>query len=231
MSTPTTNTSQRKQMGNALERVANIEQTIPQLVEHFASQDNQIRQQLANQAEVVDALVGLLGSDVVADAIRTARVKKATEQGETRKANVAKAVAEKKLLPVETIFPAVKEGDTVKDVGAYVASIEFNPEGEEIAGSYHCLPMANVNEKFADKLVGLKVGAEVPVPYMDGPGDDAKPQLNDKGEPRIGKIVILGVYQAQPPKPPEQVAAEAAQPATETPPTAPSEAPAVTEAK
>lgn len=160
---------------------------------------------LADQQEVLDALVEVVGLDQVVAAMNSKRVMQLQQTDEENRQKVAQKAEEGKLVE-ETVVRGCLEDDkgnpmvnekTVVEPGSNVSLIEVNPEGNEIPGSFICVPLAALKSKDQrDALKGQTVGFEMPsTPVM---GQDGKPVQGVDGNLVTNKVVLTGIYRVVP---------------------------------
>lgn len=219
--------SARKQAGEIITRVTEMEEALPQIINAVNRGIGTLQNQLSHNVEIVDALVAILGEETVNAQIEQNRRDRAIAEGEARKQAVVQAQETGRLVAEETIRAAVpapnannlQPQDPARwtDVGSFVSTIEFDANGDELPGSYRCLSLAGIQKEFSAALEGKQVGFEMPVPLRDG---NQKPILDAAGKPVIGLIRVVGIYKRMPPSDsPATVRKESA------PPAAPAEMP------
>ncbi len=108
---------------------------------------SQLSQKLDESREILDAVVGLIGAQAVQEAIQGTRLAQMVDAANATKANIAKALAEGKLVKTEVV--------TAKSL---VVGRETKPDGTEIPPGYAAIRFSQVKEAFQTKLMGLKVG-------------------------------------------------------------------------
>lgn len=123
---PQTNTTQKflADARSIRERVDGLEQVIPALVKNVGKGIDELKSKTDFMAEWMDALVGVVGVDLVQAAVLDARQKKAAAQMEADKADLAAQKAAGTLVPLEKVedecFVVLTEvkNDTTEPVGA-----------------------------------------------------------------------------------------------------------------
>lgn len=218
-------------------RVWQIEQSVPRVVAAINGGFDTMRNQQSHATEILDALVDLLGEDKVVAAVNANRIAKAVAMAENRKLSVETAVKDGHLETEATIRPCDPlaldeatgqltgdENGNPREIGSFVATVEYDPEGKELPGSYYCMPLAKVKKDFQPKLAGQSVGYELEtVPAFNAAGvalttpklgDDGKPLFDTEGKPvtiaQMLKRKVLGIYKAVAPKPAVALAPPAA---------------------
>jgi hypothetical protein len=207
--------SVRAAASNALHKIDSIEKQQAQIVFATNRAIGILQNQTSHMAEIQDAIVRILGEENVAKAVLESRTERAEAMDDSKKQDTVKKLEEGTLVSEDTI--RAPNGD---DQGSMIESVDYDENGDRVAGSYNISFMSNIKPEFRDSLIGKSVGTEIAVPKLD---NENNPVLNEKGEPVSGKTVIVGVYRKLEkailsPEAQAQVAAKAAEATTEAPP-------------
>jgi hypothetical protein len=221
--------SVRAAASNALHKIDSIEKQQAQIVFATNRAIGILQNQTSHMAEIQDAIVRILGEENVAKAVLESRTERAEAMDDSKKQDTVKKLEEGTLVSEDTIR-APNGGD---DQGSMIESVDYDENGDRVAGSYNISFMSNIKPEFRDSLIGKSVGTEIAVPKLD---NENNPVLNEKGEPVSGKTVIVGVYRKLKkailsPEAQAQVAAKAAEATTEAPPAVSNEAPEAKQAE
>lgn len=186
--------SQRQKARDLSARVDSLETTLEEMAQEAIPQfmfvtDQRMgvfQNQQSHQAEIIDALVGLIGEDNVLNAIAQNRLSVQVKRAEERRARVLKALEDGKIEPEEVIRGVkTNEKGEVEDGGSYIAFVTLDAKGVEIPYSYACVPVGKlVKPEHQLAVAGQKAGFEIEVDVAD-----------ERGQPQgKGKMVLLGVY-------------------------------------
>lgn len=176
--------------------------TIPRLVvgvnDELAKMDRvaqSLRRDLSAMMEVVDTCVGILGDQAVADELQNRRVRRAMEADQRLQELIISDLEAGKLESEAAARSA--EG---QDPGSLIVTQEFAEGSDDpIAGSYSARFMRDSIPEISSAFKDQAMGAEVVVPLKK----NGQPVVNEKGEPRSNKIVLIGIYKQKPLPPPE----------------------------
>lgn len=201
----TSNRQQARDLSARLETVEknlqSFEEAIPQFMFATDRAISVLQNQQSHATEIQNALVAILGQDAVIEKIKELRIAAEVKKAEERRARVAKALEEGKIVPEETVRPCVldekqkgpDDKPLVVDEGSIISLVEFGPDGDEIPYSFACVPVYKLSkETYREKLTGQKVGFEWEIEFEDEEG---------KPNGKKGKAVLMGVYKRVPQKP------------------------------
>ena len=172
-----------KRTSNALDRLDQVEKTIPNLISAINNSLGGLNNQLNSQGEVLEAVVELLGVETVQSTIKASRERKATEAMEAEK----KALEE--LKSRGDVAPAEKISEKALIVGR-----EYNKDGTVRHPGRAQVAFQRVDDQFRQGLLGQAAGFVLELPNG-------------------GKFEVLEIYEVvekkeEPaPPPPEAVAA------------------------
>lgn len=183
------------------ERLAAIEQgimtldrmTIPRLVVGVNDELSKmervttaLRRELGAMMEVVDTCVGLLGDDTVSNELQNRRTRRAMEADQRLQDLIISDLEQGKLEAEPTVRAA--EG---KEPGSLIVTQEYAEGSEDpVPGSYAARYMRDSLPEISKTFTGQVLGAEVIVPLKK----NGQPLVNEKGEPRQNKVVLIGIY-------------------------------------
>lgn len=206
--------SVRKQAAGALERVAELEQqmafvheSIPKITLSINRRLEVLQNQISHATEILDAVVSVLGEDVISNAIQANRIQKAIQEAEALKARVTAAVEKGSLVPVDTVTEVkLDENGNIIERGSFVEGTEFDAQDEELPPGYVFLQMAEIWPDTRKLLSNAKIGTEVPTFKFEKGAIVRDEQGNPV--PSGGKFVIRAIYNQAEPKPEEKSPAE-----------------------
>lgn len=164
---------------NALERIAQLEKDLTQVVGSVQQALNQLGGRLGSLGETLDALVELTaGVEQVQSQIESSRALRAQAQADAAKAALEKALADGVLLTAEKISE-----------NSILTGSETDKDGNVRPPGYIQLQFGGIKPEFQEKLKGQGVGFVLET---------------EEG----GKFTVTGVYEANPnpPKAEEQAA-------------------------
>lgn len=195
-----------KRTSNALDRLDQVEKTLPSLISAINNSLGQMNGQLNSQGEVLEAVVELLGQDTVSGKIKENRERRATETMEAEKKALEELKSRGDLVAVEKV--------TEKGL---IVGREYNPDGTVRHPGRAQVAFQRVDDQFKAGLKDQAVGFVLSLPNG-------------------GKFEIVEIYEVvekkeeAPPAPapvPEEIAKMAAELGAELPPadtSAPTEA-------
>jgi hypothetical protein len=170
-----------RRTSNALDRLDQVEKTIPQLVSAINNSLGGLHQQVNSQGEVVEALVQLLGKETVESTIRDTRERRATEAMEAEKKALEELKGRGDLAAVEKV--------TEKSV---IVGREYNPDGTVRHPGRAQVAFQRVDESFKTGLLNQPVGFILELPNK-------------------GKFEVVEIYEVvEKPAPAPEAPAEAA---------------------
>lgn len=137
----------------ALARIADIEETIPAIIQALQDGLNQMNAKLNGAVEVLKAVTQELGTDKIQAIVDAARATERQERADAAKKWLDEAVAEGKL----------KHVDTITD-DALVVGVEYDKDGVEIPPGRVQLTVTQIQPVIREKLVGQPVGTRVETP-------------------------------------------------------------------
>lgn len=140
----------RQRERNALERLEQMERDLISVVGSIQKALDELNQRFSAVAEVLDATVATLGSDVINQRILDTRKERSDKQVADAKAALEKAVTDGKLSPAI----AVSEK-------SYITGIERDKEDKPLDPGYTQLNFAAIKPEYQEKLRGQKVGAKL----------------------------------------------------------------------
>jgi hypothetical protein len=132
---------------NALERIAALEGDMGTLLSGVQNAVGELERRVMTTSEVTDALVRILGQDVVEKAVLEARDERAAKQAIEAKEGLDKA------LTAGQVVVADKVEDNSIIVGA-----EADKDGNTIKPGYVQLSMLGVKPEFKEKMLGQSAG-------------------------------------------------------------------------
>lgn len=141
--------SARKQAGDALARLDEIEKVLTQLPLAMNQALNRISQQVSQIAEQLNAVVGILGVDAVAKAIQEERNAKDIADAERTKAEIEKGLAEGKLLLQDVVTEE-----------SIVTGVEYDKDGGVIVPGFIAAKFTDIEEEYKANLLGKGAGFE-----------------------------------------------------------------------
>lgn len=144
-----TNISAQKNARNALQRVEQLEDTIPKVISSFSQALNQLQQQVTNAVEVLDAAISLLGPEQVQKTVVDARVTRARAEAESQKGQIAELVADGTLL-----------ADQVVTDKSIVVGQETREDGTLIEPGWFQHQFSQIKPEFQKELLGKGPGTE-----------------------------------------------------------------------
>jgi len=132
---------------NALERIAALEGDLSGLMTGVQSAITELEKRILGAAEVVDALVRIMGQETVEAAVVAARDERAATQATDAKAGLEKALAAGQVVP----------SDHVSE-NSIIVGVENDKDGAAIKPGYIQLSMQGVKPEFKEKMLGQAVG-------------------------------------------------------------------------
>jgi len=142
-----------KRTGDALDRLAQVEKTLPNIISAVNNAFGRMDGQLNSQGEVLEAVVALLGMDTVQAKIKETREAKATAAMEQEKAALEELVKNGDVALVEKI------GDKALIVGR-----EYNPDGTVRHPGRAQVAFQRVDVQFQPTLRDQKAGFTFDLP-------------------------------------------------------------------
>jgi len=143
----------QKKTSNALERLDQLEKTIPQIVAAVNQSVGQIQGQLSSAVEVLDAVVQTLGSDTIEKLILDSRKKKAEEQSDKEKQALAELVTQGAIVPANVV--------TEKSI---IVGVETDKDGVVRVPGRAQVAFQRVDPQFQQGLLGQAVGFKLTLP-------------------------------------------------------------------
>lgn len=179
--------SARQQATGALQRIQQLEEAIPEVVTAINQRMNQQQNQISSYAEVVDAIIGMLGADLVKSTIQANRIERQIEQANLQKEKVSKGVEAGRLVPVTEITDQVEDAP-----GSFVEGVEYDAQGQEIPPGYIFLRIAEIVAETRAMLIGKGPGTEVPTYKVE----DGAMVRDENGAPVLsgGRFIVTAVY-------------------------------------
>lgn len=132
---------------NALERIGALEQDLGGLFTAVQNAVGELEKRIVTASEVIDAMVRVLGQDVVEAAVLSAREERAAEAAVKAKEGLDKALEAGQVVPVDKI-----EDDSI------ITGVEYDKDGAEMKPGYVQLSVAGVKPEYKEKMVGQTVG-------------------------------------------------------------------------
>ena len=149
--------SVRKQTKDALARITDLEEQLPQIVQGVNSGLGQANNQISQLQELVEALTevigGLAGADAVPKAVVDLRAKHLAERIESEKAMLEAGVKNGDWVTVDAV--------TTKSL---IVGTEADKDGAVLNGGRIQILAANLKPEFKEKLLGQKVGGGMDLP-------------------------------------------------------------------
>jgi hypothetical protein len=143
----------QKQTKNALERLDDLEATLPQIVSSFQQAVQQLQTSLNSLTEVMDAVIANVGSDKITTTMTENRTKKVEAQADQDRKALDQALLNGDVVPTE----AVSEKTIV--VGK-----EYAADGTVRFPGYIQAPFMRVDPKFQELMKGQKAGFSFDLP-------------------------------------------------------------------
>lgn len=139
--------STNNKVKGALERIEQLENDFPNLVEAMNSVLNQMSAKTTAVEEILEAVVREIGSEKIADLIVTIRKEKMAAEVAQAKAAIEKALAEGSIEPAEMVSER-----------SLIVGKEVDKDGKQVGPEQVQLPYFQVKPEFQDKLLGQGVG-------------------------------------------------------------------------
>lgn len=140
-------TGVRARERNALERIAALEGDLGSLFTAVQSAVGELEKRIVTAAEVIDAIVRVLGQDVVEKSVIDAREERAAKAAVEAKEGLNKALEAGQVVATETI-----EDDSI------ITGVEADKDGVELKPGYVQLSLTGVKPEYKEKMVGQQVG-------------------------------------------------------------------------
>jgi hypothetical protein len=134
----------------ALERIAEIEQTIPRLIQAMNSAMQEQFERINAMAEVVDAVVSDLGRDKVQALVDAARKKRADDRVQQDIDYMKAQVEAGAIVPTEFFT-----------LTSIVVGVEYDQEGKAVPPGRLRLPAMQILPELRDALVGKPIGTRL----------------------------------------------------------------------
>jgi hypothetical protein len=151
MSTQDNTTKQfLKDKRNALERIDALENMFPNLIQALGRQIDSVKNKQNFLDELMDAIIGTVGAEKVAESLKDSRLQRALKEAESQKESTAKAVAEGKL----------KTAEIVGDNSVIVISSNNTATGESVGAGWFRFHVSEIKPEVKAMLVGQSVGFE-----------------------------------------------------------------------
>lgn len=205
----------RGQTRDALNRILDLEQSIPQLVAAVNKAVNTVRNQIGHLAEQVDAVVSILGEETIVKSIQDNRVAKLLAETESRKNAIQASVDSGVLKVVDEVYPIVTdETGKVTAHGPFIEGAEFDAEGKPMLPGWVFLRLSELHPETQESLIGKKAGDSVPTFKTKSENGNNIVIKDESGKPELsgGKFSVFRLLRA---KTAEEVAAEKADAAAE----------------
>jgi Tfp pilus assembly protein PilX len=132
---------------NALERITSLEGDMGSLFSAVQSAVGELEKRIVTAAEVIDAIVRVLGQDVVEKSVIDAREERAAKSAVDAKEGLNKALEAKQVVPADKIVD-----DSI------ITGVESDKDGVALKPGYVQLSMAGVKTEYKDKMLGQSVG-------------------------------------------------------------------------
>lgn len=144
------NISQRQKIERSIEAIDKLQQNYEKLVGDFNEIIGNISEQFAQNVETLNAIVGILGVEKVAEVVKTERAARAQADADAKKATVEALAKENKVVSAATI-----------DVASLVVGREVDKDGLVTPPGYISVVMENASPAFKKKAIGAKVGDKI----------------------------------------------------------------------
>lgn len=131
---------------NALERIGALEQDLGSLFTAVQSAVGELEKRIVTASEVLDAMVRVLGQDVVEQAVLAAREERAEEAAKNAKEGLAKALEAGQVVVADKV-----EDDSI------ITGVEFDKDGNPVKPGYVQLSMQSVKPEYKEKMLGQSV--------------------------------------------------------------------------
>ena len=138
---------QGKQIRGALERLDSIEELLPQMMTQINRAVTVLENNIQSLNEIVEAVVVCVGEEQVDAALLRIRTLKAEADAEAARSNLQKAVAEKKLVPAESVSEA-----------SIVVGVETDKDGKAVPPGRVQFNSATLTPEYREKLIGQRLG-------------------------------------------------------------------------
>jgi len=132
---------------NALERISALEGDLGSLFSAVQNAVGELEKRIVTASEVIDAMVRVLGQDVVEQAVITAREERAAEAAVKAKEGLDKALAAGQLKPIEKIAE-----DSI------ITGVESDKDGVPLKPGYVQLQVSGVKPEYKEPMIGQGVG-------------------------------------------------------------------------
>lgn len=143
--------SLREKTKSALERITQVEDDLQSLLKGVDAELGKQGKRLQSLEETLEAVTKSIGSDVVQAIIEDARREKQTLQADTAKAEIAKLVEQKVLVPAEEV------GED-----SFVVGHDVDAEGATVHPGFGHVHFKQVEPRHQEKVKGAKVGSSIP---------------------------------------------------------------------
>lgn len=137
----------------ALERIEDLEKIIPNIASSVNQGFTEMDQQLSGLTELVQAILTKVGPEEVQAIVRESRLAQRRAEVAQATEQIAKAVADGKLLVVDTI----QDGDLV-------VGVETDVDGNVLGVGRVQLPTDKIRPELLEKLLGQPVGTRLDTP-------------------------------------------------------------------
>lgn len=151
---------------NALQRIEQLEQDLMNLAQGAQNGLNSLQTRINQSAEILDAVVGVLGKETVEAAVEQARAQVREDNAKAAKEALEAALKDGKLAAVP--------GDVGAGDKSILTGVEYDKDGKPVHPGYVQLAFASVKPEYQEKLRGKGVGF--------------------KFETEVGSFEVTGVY-------------------------------------
>jgi len=132
---------------NALERISSLEGDLSGLMTGVQSAISELEKRILGASEVIDAVVNIIGQEVVEAAVLTARDQRAATAATQAKEGLEKALAAGQVVPADKI-----------EENSIIVGVECDKDGAVLKPGYIQLSMQGVKPEFREKMLGQAAG-------------------------------------------------------------------------